>query len=104
MNGYARPGEITNFFLLMDSKDFYHNWNNEKDFANFPIKESMLPDRDYIMVPAAIWTFLSKEYKGFEIKRYSVKSDKLSRLHRDPMLPKLRIALLRSGDKVKHPK
>lgn len=51
MNGYNKPGEITNFFLLLDSKDFYHNRTNEKDFANFPLKESMTMEKDYILVP-----------------------------------------------------
>ena len=38
-SGCSHPGDVTNKFLLMESKEFYHNRANGYDITNNPIKE-----------------------------------------------------------------
>jgi hypothetical protein len=71
-NGAIHPGTIANSNLLIDSRDFLHNRENENEYTNFPLREELLIDRDYILLCKGAWIFFKKRYGGVEIKRYSV--------------------------------
>ncbi len=103
-SGGTHPGDVTNRFLLMESKDYYHNRGDDRDYTNFPLKEDSLFSRDYINVSKGIWKTYKHNYEGLEILRYSIAKDKIGKLFRDSMLPKVKIAILRRQDKLKYPK
>ncbi len=79
----------------MESKDYYHNRNDDKEYTNFPLKEDSMLGRDYVNVSRAVWKVFKRNYDGLEILRYSIAKDKIGKLFRDAMLPKIKIAILR---------
>jgi len=103
-SGGTHPGDVTNRFLLMESKDYYHNRNDDKEYTNFPLKEDSIIGRDYVNVSRGVWKLFKRNYDGLEILRYSIQKDKIGKLFRDAMLPKIKIAILRRQDKLKYPK
>jgi hypothetical protein len=94
-SGGSHPGDVTNRFLLMESKDYYHNRGDDRDYTNYPLKEDSLFSRDYINVSKGIWKIYKRNYEGLEILRFSIAKDKIGKLFRDSMLPKIKVAILR---------
>jgi len=70
-SGALHPGPISNSHLILDFRDFYRDRNNEKCYTNFPIREDLVIDRDYILVSRGAWAYLKAKYGGLEVKRYS---------------------------------
>lgn len=78
--------------------------NKEVIIKGVPLREGLKDGTDYILVSKGLWRLFQKEYKGVEIRRYSIRMDKVGSLYRDAQFTKLKIALIRRGDKVKYPK
>ncbi|TNV74577.1 hypothetical protein FGO68_gene4033 [Halteria grandinella] len=102
--GGTHPGDVTNRFLLMESKEFYHNRTDDRDITNFALKEDLIYNRDYLIVPRSVWRIFKQDYEGHELMRWSIVKDKYGRLHRDPVFPRIRVAIMRRGDRLKYPK
>ncbi len=62
MSNGADPESITNKFLLVDSKDYYHNRSDTHVYTNYPIKEDFFIGRDYLIVSKAVWKILHGAY------------------------------------------
>jgi hypothetical protein len=77
----------------MESKDYYHNRNDDKEYTNYPLKEDSMLGRDYVNVSKGVWKVFKRNYDGLEILRYSIVKDKIGKLFRDAMLPKVKIAI-----------
>lgn len=103
-SGGVNPGDVTNKFLLMESKEFYHNRLDDKDFTNYPLKEDSMLNRDFVLTCKPIWKLLKQDYDGLELVRYSLTKDKIGRLFRDAIMPRVKIAIMRRGDRLKYPK
>ncbi|CDW84830.1 ubiquitin carboxyl-terminal hydrolase [Stylonychia lemnae] len=103
-SGCSHPGDVTNKFLIMDQKDFYHHRVDFTNYTNFPIKEDQKLDRDYFITAKGVWKILYNSYDGLEIVRFSIAKDKIGKAYRDALLPKVKIALMRRGEKLKYPK
>lgn len=88
----------------MESKDFYHNRIDDISYTNSPLKEDLILNRDYILTCRSVWRLLKSGYDGLELMRYSLSKDKIGRLFRDATLPKVKIAIMRRGDRLKYPK
>jgi len=56
----------------MESKDYYHNRNDDKEYTNFPLKEDSVIGRDYVNVSRGVWKLFKRNYDGLEILRYSI--------------------------------
>lgn len=94
-SGGSNPGDVTNKFILMESKDFYHNRLDRCDYCNHPIKEDCIWTWDFITTSKALWKLFKKNYDGLELLRYSIVKDKLGKLFRDAFLPKVKVAIMR---------
>lgn len=57
-SGGTNPGDVTNKFLLAESKEFYHNRLDDRDFTNYPLKDDIILNRDYILICKSIWKIL----------------------------------------------
>lgn len=73
LSNSSNPGEISNLMLIMERKDFICYREKERHYyCNTPFKPNILMDRDFFIISEPVWKFLSKRYKGEEIKRYAV--------------------------------
>jgi len=103
-SGGSKPGDVTNKFLLMDSKDYYHNRFHEGDYRNQPLRDDCILNRDFFVISKAAWRLFKLEFDGLELVRYCVVKDKLGKYYRDALLPKVKVAIMRRQEKLKYPK
>jgi hypothetical protein len=94
-SGGTHPGDVTNKFIIMESKDFYHNRLDTRDYCNQPLREDCIWNRDFITTSKSLWKIFKNNYEGLELMRYSIVKDKLGKLYRDAILPKVKVAIMR---------
>jgi len=70
--GQVAPGKINEDIIRTDPK--FVKYPDPEDYRNVFLKEEMQEKRDYELITAALWTYLSEKYEGIVIKRpaYSV--------------------------------
>jgi len=66
------PGPIDNQSLLMDSKEYYHNYSCSAAACNHILRESLEENRDYYVVSREIWEYLFNTYGGLELRRENI--------------------------------
>jgi hypothetical protein len=72
--------------------------------TSYPLLETAQMDRDFILICRGLWQFFKLFYGGIEIKRYAIQRDKVGKLYRNVMLPQVKVAVMRRGDRLKMPK
>lgn len=90
--GKENPGPINTANLLMDSKEYYHNYGCYAAPCNYVIKETLEESKDYYVVSRDIWKFLANTYGGggTALRRYNVPAGPNGKLKRDVRLKKVR--------------
>jgi len=63
------PGTISNETLILEQKDYFHDFNNLESHFNIALRENVQRDRDFIIVSKDIWDYLNKRYGGIKIIR-----------------------------------
>lgn len=70
------PGPIDNEGLLLDKKEYFHNFSNFCGIANCIIRDTFEEKRDYYLVSKDCWDYLHRKYGGtYILKRCKVPID-----------------------------
>ena len=90
----------------MDPKKYYatNTKEDKNDVTQYPMMESAVIDRDFILICKGLWKFFKTFYGGIEIKRFAIDKDKIGQLYRDVFLPTVKVAIMRRGERLKMPK
>jgi hypothetical protein len=51
----------------MDFRDFYHNRVDQSDYTNFPLRDNVEMERDFVYLPKGAWKLLHLSYGGSTI-------------------------------------
>jgi hypothetical protein len=89
-NSQPHPGLIFNETLLMDSKDYFHDFSNPLSYNNLILKDNLQEGKDYYIVTKSIWKYLHNKYSGKEIVRYSVQYNPNGKVMIDISLQRVR--------------
>lgn len=63
------PGQISTQSLLLESKDYFHDFSCPNALSNHILRDSMEEKRDFYIVSKDIWEYLHSIYGGQPIQR-----------------------------------
>jgi hypothetical protein len=69
---YPSPGPITNKQMMLDSKEYYHDFTCSDSIYNNILQDLLEMDKDYHIVSKELWEFLHEKYGGITVARNNI--------------------------------
>ena len=66
------PGPISNDTLVLEQKDYFHDFNNIDSHYNLALRDTVVKGKDFIIVSKSIWDYLHSIYGGLQIMRRQI--------------------------------
>ena len=66
------PGPISNDTLILEQKDYFHDFNNIDSHYNMALRDNITKGKDFIIVSRSIWDYLHTKYGGMQIMRKQI--------------------------------
>ncbi len=72
LDGSAHPGPIESDDILDNEIEILVDPDLVKEYCNYTVKQGLVENKDFIILPHPVWKYLNGIYPGRDIKRYVI--------------------------------